>query len=110
MHFLKSVLRFSTGTRYAGELLLREFAAAGIGVDPFNFRTRGGAEIDLVLAGEVGVLPVEIKLGTRVEPRSLRALAEFVADQDCPLGLVINNDEKPRLLADRIVSVPAAAL
>jgi predicted AAA+ superfamily ATPase len=95
---------------YAGELLLRGFSAAGIQVAPFHFRTRGGAEIDLVLTGEVGTLPVEIKLGTHVEPRSLRALAEFVADQDCPLGLVINNDEKPRLLAERIISIPAAAL
>lgn len=95
---------------YAGELLLRGFAAAGIQVAPHHYRTRGGAEVDLVLAGEVGTLPVEIKLGTTTEPRSLRALAEFVAAHDCPLGLVINNDEKPRLLAERIVSIPAAAL
>jgi predicted AAA+ superfamily ATPase len=95
---------------YAGELLLRGFAAAGIQVVPHHFRTRGGAEVDLVLSGEVGTLPVEIKLGSATEPRSLRALADFVAEQDCPLGLVINNDERPRLLAERIVSVPAAAL
>lgn len=95
---------------HACELLLRGFTAAGIQVTPFHFRTRGGAEIDLVLTGEVGIVPVEIKLGTHVEPRSLRALNEFVADHDCPLGLVINNDERPRLLAERIVSVPAAAL
>ena len=95
---------------YAGELLLRGFAAAGIEVAPYHFRTRGGAEVDLVLTGEVGTLPVEIKLGAGTEPRSLRALAEFVAEQNCPLGLVINNDEKPRLLAERIVSIPAAAL
>lgn len=95
---------------YAGELLLRGFAAAGIQVAPYHFRTRGGAEVDLILTGEVGTLPVEIKLGAGTEPRSLRALAEFVAGHDCPLGLVINNDEKPRLLAERIVSVPAAAL
>ncbi len=95
---------------YAGEQLLRGFAAGGIEVAPHHFRTRGGAEIDLVLTGDVGMLPVEIKLGSAVEPRALRALAEFVADQDCPLGLVVNNDEKPRLLAERIVSIPAAAL
>lgn len=95
---------------YAGELLLRGFAAAGIQVAPYHFRTRGGAEVDLVLTGEVGTLPVEIKLGAGTEPRSLRALAEFVVEHDCPLGLVVNNDERPRLLAERIVSIPAAAL
>jgi hypothetical protein len=95
---------------YAGELLLRGFAAAGIQATPSHYRTRGGAEVDLVLTGEVGMLPVEIKLGSMTDLRSLRALAEFVAAHDCPLGLVINNDEKPRLLAERIVSLPAAAL
>ena len=95
---------------YACELLLRGFAGAGIHAAPYHFRTRGGAEIDMILEGEFGVLPVEIKLGGQTDARTLRALAEFVADQDCPLGLVINNDEKPRLLAERIVAIPAAAL
>lgn len=95
---------------YAGELLLRGFAAAGIQATPSHYRTRGGAEVDLVLSGEVGILPVEIKLGATTEARALRGLVEFVAMHDCPLGLVINNDEKPRLLAERIVSIPAAAL
>lgn len=95
---------------YAAELLLRGFASAGIHVAPFHFRTRGGAEVDLILDGEFGPLPVEIKLGTRVAPRSLRALDEFVAEHDCPLGLVINNDEKSRRLGERLVSIPAAAL
>lgn len=95
---------------YAGEQLLRGFAAAGVHVTPYHYRTRGGAEVDMVLTGETGTLPVEIKLGTTTEPRSLRALSEFVTTHDCPLGLVINNDEKPRLLTDCIVSIPAAAL
>lgn len=95
---------------YAGEQLLRGFAAVGIAVTPHHYRTRGGAEIDLVLAGETGPLPVEIKLGATTETRSLRALAEFVTDHNCTIGLVINNDDRPRLLSERIVSVPAAAL
>ncbi len=95
---------------YAGELLLRGLGAGGIHATPCHYRTRGGAEVDLVLTGDLGILPVEIKLGATTEPRSLRALTEFVTAHDCPLGLVINNDEKPRLLAERIVSLPAASL
>lgn len=95
---------------HVAELLLRGFACAGIHAEPFHFRTRGGAEVDLILEGEFGVLPVEIKLGAQTPPRSLRALDAFVSDHDCPLGLVINNDEKSRLLGQRIVSIPAAAL
>jgi predicted AAA+ superfamily ATPase len=77
---------------------------------PFHFRTRGGAEIDLILDGETGLLPVEIKLGSQTDVRSLRALREFMTDHDCPLGLVINNNEIARQLDERIVSVPAASL
>ena len=36
--------------------------------------------------------------------------SEFVATHDCPLGLVITNDERPRWLADRILAIPAASL
>lgn len=92
------------------ETLLRGFENAGIRVRPFHFRTRGGAEIDLILDGERGPLPVEIKLGTQTDARALRSLREFVSDHGCPLGLVVNNDDKARQLDERIVSVPAASL
>ena len=35
---------------------------------------------------------------------------EFVDEQGCLFGLVINNDEKPRRLSERVVSIPAASL
>jgi predicted AAA+ superfamily ATPase len=93
------------------ELLLRGFENAGIGVQPYHYRTRGGAEIDLILEGETGLLPVEIKR-TRLQSgkRPLRALAEFIDSHDCPLGMVIDNDEKPRQLDDRILAIPAGSL
>jgi predicted AAA+ superfamily ATPase len=95
------------------ESLLRGFGNAGLDVRPFHYRTRGGAEIDLVLEGRFGradVLPVEIKLTQQTDKRGLRALAEFIAMHDCPLGLIINNDERPRQLEERILTIPAASL
>lgn len=95
------------------ETLLRGFENAGISVKPYHYRTRGGAEIDLILEGPFGapgLLPVEIKLGQQSDKRALRSLSEFVAAHDCPLGLVINNDERPRRLDDRILAIPAASL
>jgi hypothetical protein len=95
------------------ETLLRGFENAGIDVEPFHYRTRGGAEIDLILEGQFGsahLLPVEIKLTQQSDKRALRSLSEFVAAHDCPLGLVINNDERPRWLDERILAIPAAAL
>ena len=95
------------------ETLLRGFENGGIDVKPFHYRTRGGAEIDLILEGQFGnanLLPVEIKLTQQSDKRALRSLSEFVAAHDCPLGLVINNDERPRRLDERILSIPAASL
>lgn len=95
------------------ETLLRGFENAGIDVAPFHYRTRGGAEIDLILEGRFGsasLLPVEIKLTQQSDKRALRSLSEFVAAHDCPLGLVINNDERPRRLDERILAIPVSSL
>lgn len=95
------------------ETVLRGFENAGIAVQPFHYRTRGGAEIDLILEGQfgtAGLLPIEIKLTPHSDQRALRSLTEFVTSQNCQLGLVINNDERPRWLSERILAVPAASL
>lgn len=95
------------------ETLLRGFENAGIDVNPFHYRTRGGAEIDLILEGQFGTahfLPVEIKLTQQSDKRALRSLSDFVVTHNCPLGLVINNDERPRWLDERILAIPAASL
>jgi uncharacterized protein len=95
------------------ETILRGFENAGIAVQPFHYRTRGGAEIDLILEGQFGrshLLPIEIKLAPRSDKRALRAMTEFVVAHDCPLGLVINNDERPRWLGERVLAIPAACL
>jgi predicted AAA+ superfamily ATPase len=92
------------------ETLLRGFAAAGVDCQPYHYRTGGGAEIDLVLEGEFGVVPVEIKHTQHVDARSLRALRDFVAERGCRYGIVINNDERPRLLEENLIGIPFAAL
>lgn len=106
----------SVGKSWEGmvvEMLLRGFENAGVDVEPFHYRTRGGAEIDLVLEGQFGsghLLPIEIKLTQQSDKRALRSLSEFVLSHNCPLGLVINNDERPRWLDERILAVPASSL
>jgi len=106
----------SVGKSWEGmvvETLLRGFENAGIDVQAFHYRTRGGAEIDLILEGQFGnarLLPVEIKLTQQSDKRSLRSLSDFIATHDCPLGLIINNDERPRRLDERILAIPAACL
>jgi predicted AAA+ superfamily ATPase len=92
------------------EQLLRGLESAGYRASPFHYRTRGGAEIDLILQGDFGILPVEIKLSSSSPRRDWTALREFVETHQCAYGIVINNDERPRQLDDRILSIPAAAL
>jgi len=92
------------------ETLLRGFAAAGVDCQAFHYRTGAGAEIDLVLEAEFGVVPVEIKHTQYVDTRSLRSLRDFVNERGCRYGIVINNDEKPCLLDEKLIGIPFAAL
>ena len=94
----------------AVEELLRQFQALGESVEACYYRTSGGAEVDLVLDGGFGLLPVEVKYGSRHDSRDLRGLRDFVHERGCRLGLVINNAAEPRLLDDRIAGIPFTCL
>ncbi|MGB9498393.1 MAG: ATP-binding protein [Dissulfuribacterales bacterium] len=73
----------------------------------YYFRTRNGAEIDMILEGPFGTLPVEIKFGSTIQQRRITTLKNFVIKNNLPLGIVINNGDSVRQVADRIVQVPA---
>lgn len=70
------------------------------------FRTRKGAEVDLILSGHFGVLPIEIKYGTQVDQRQLSNLKSFVEKHQCPFGLVINQSDTAMWLSDTIYQIP----
>jgi len=78
--------------------------------EPYYFRTKNGAEVDLVLEGSFGVLPIEIKFGQQTTGRQLAALQRFIKENDLPLGIVINNSAEVRMLAERVVQVPAGCV
>jgi hypothetical protein len=78
--------------------------------DYYYFRTKNGAEIDLILEGPFGTLPIEIKLGSQTKQRQLQALKNFIQIHNLPLGLVINNCEKVELIADKIIQLPAGCI
>ncbi len=74
--------------------------------DYYYYRTRNGAEIDLVLEGSFGLLPIEIKLGAATKLKQLSALNRFIQQQQLPLGIVINNAEEIKLLNEHILQIP----
>ena len=92
------------------EEILRALNGCGLSFDAYYYRTGGGAEVDLVLEGEFGLVPIEIKYQQAVPFRQLRAISDFVAERGCRLGIVINNDERVRQYDEKLVGVPFTCL
>jgi len=74
------------------------------------YRTRSGAEVDLIIDGPFGVLPIEVKYGTTVKRSNLKSLTTFVKDNNLEMGMVINQSENIEWLTPEIVQVPVAWL
>lgn len=89
------------------EEILRQLAARGVGADASFYRTSAGAEVDLVLEGDFGLVAIEVKHSSTKAPRDLRTMRDFLDEQTGRLGIVVNTDTEPRLLDERIVGVPA---
>lgn len=93
------------------EEILKGIQDAGIrDCDSYYYRTRGGAEIDLILEGRFGVLPIEIKHGIQVNRQQLRSLNAFIKDHKCTFGVVINQSDKIIWLTENIIQIPAGYL
>jgi hypothetical protein len=63
-----------------------------------------------VIEGDFGLIPVEIKYAQTIPPKQLQSLKNFIKEMNCRFGLVINNDETPRLYDDQIAGIPFACL
>jgi predicted AAA+ superfamily ATPase len=92
------------------EEICRQLAQRGIAFDACHYRTGGGAEVDLVLEGTFGLVAIEIKLGQRVRSQELRGLREFIVEHRCRFGLVLSNEERPRLIEENIAGLPVRYL
>jgi predicted AAA+ superfamily ATPase len=74
------------------------------------FRTRNGAEVDLVLEVPAGMIPIEIKFGISTDKRQLTALSQFVEREHCAFGILINNADTVAMLTENIIQIPASAI
>ena len=70
------------------------------------YRTIDKSEVDLVIDGSFGIVPVEIKLNSVMNRYSLRGMENFLADTGSPYGLVINRGKRPELLTEKIIQIP----
>ncbi len=75
------------------------------------YRTRNGAEVDLVLTSPDGDrIPVEIKFGMSTRRADLRSLSSFITQEQCAYGILVNNAETVQLLTENIIQIPAGCL
>ncbi len=78
-----------------------------INLDFSFYRTRDKSEIDLILDGRFGVIPIEIKLSSTINQRMLKSLKIFIQDTQAKFGILINNAARIELLSDKIIQIPA---
>lgn len=62
----------------------------------FFWRTQAGAEVDLLIEAGRRLLPVEVKLGAGVDPRSLAGLRQCMQDLGVKRGVVVYTGDEPR--------------
>ena len=93
------------------EEIIKGMQASGVNRwDYYHFRTRNGAEVDLVLQGGFGLLPIEVKFGRQTGLKTLAGLQRVIARHELPFGIVVNNSDRVQMLGDTIVQVPAGCL
>ena len=92
------------------ENICRNLNVLGIDYNYFHYRTGGGAEVDLILEGDFGLLPIEIKYGQKVNQKNLKGINDFIKEYNCNYGIVINNDESPRLYNEKLIGIPSTIL
>ena len=72
------------------------------------YRTKNGAEVDLILEGDFGLLPIEIKFSSAVRERSLISLEKFIKEYLAPFGILINNAHEVKMLTKNIIQIPVS--
>lgn len=89
------------------EELIKGLQACGTKrLEYYHYRTKNGSEVDLVLKGPFGILPIEIKMGSSISSSELRHLKKFLKMEQCSYGLVVSHGEEVYRLAENIIHVP----
>lgn len=102
-----SIVAGFTFEAFVIEEILKGLQDVRVQAEAYYYRTHSGAEIDLVLEGNFGVLPIEIKYGSTVLSRQLRSMTEFIQEHDLPFGVLINQGDNIEWLTKNIIQIPA---
>ncbi len=81
-------------------------ATMATGLEFYYYRTIDKSEVDLVIDGSFGLIPIEIKLNSTVNQTALRGLKNFLNDTNAKYAILINRGKRVELLADNIIQIP----
>lgn len=101
------------GHSFEGLVIEELIAMAGdqlVRPEVFFWRTQAGAEVDFILRNGRQLLPVEVKLGASVDPRSLASMKQCMSDLGLKRGWVVNTAQERRMLTPGIEQVPWSAI
>ncbi len=70
------------------------------------YRTVDKSEIDLIIDGSMGLIPIEIKLSSSVNRSMCRGLNNFLCDTNANYGILINRGKRIELLDEKILQIP----
>jgi predicted AAA+ superfamily ATPase len=80
-------------------------------LNAYHFRTKAGAEIDLILEGSFGLVPIEIKYQSNTTKKQLHSMIDFIQKhEEVPYGIVLNNCEEPSLITENIIQIPVGCI
>ena len=89
------------------EQIIKSLGALLIKANPYYYRTADHSEVDLVLEGKFGLLPIEIKTGFYRGKKQIQGLINFINDYNCPYGILINNDDRIDRISEKVYQIPA---
>ena len=96
---------------FVTEELIRGFdATMATQLEYSYYRTIDKSEVDFIIDGSFGIVPIEIKLNSVIKRQALRGLNNFIDDMQCNYGIVINRGKRIELLSEKIVQVPVQYL
>jgi predicted AAA+ superfamily ATPase len=92
------------------EEILRSLNNHGIIYKEYHYRTSTGAEIDLIIEGKFGLIPIEIKYNSTVKKNQLITIKSFIKEFNCSFGIVVNNAERIIYYDDNLIGIPFSLL
>jgi predicted AAA+ superfamily ATPase len=76
-------------------------------VNIYYYRSKNKVEVDLIIEGAKGLIPVEIKSGTSTDKSKLTHLNRFIEEYNSAYGILVNNGDRLVQLSEKVIQVPA---